>query len=704
MSRKIVFVGNCQSDMLYSLYKTYVAPVRREQVSKVASYEALSSADQRLIEDADLLIWQVLDSEPKAGFDLKMVHGKTIPFPMVTAAFLWPFGSLPHIRNAPLPYFRPGPYPDEYGDRFLNRQIQAGMDPAEAVAAYLELDVARAGRLDRLYELVMDRHRGRDEQCGFRCSELIEAYFRKEPVFLHPYHPNIRMAAYLAQEVFHRMGVEKATIDAIVSQWRATPFPRFEIPIHPGVCRHFNLDFLGSDHKFEYYTGERLTFSEFAQRYVSYSWNEPLLRGIMTARKRDPSRAEAELVIADLREGLAQSSGSAPGFFALGDMLGRIGRSSEAVEALRQAITMDPCQPHYLDRAVSLLLAEGHVADAEQMIRDYIGISATSAEAHTLLARVLAFRSQHEPAVKAARQAVSLSPCAPQMHLDMAQRLMASGDPIAAELTCRDALALAPWCSELYDRLAEALSQQNRKDEALAAVEQAIALNPAAIPSRKCLANLLFENGRLEAAEAAYRTAIALDSTDAGIWNGLARTLDRLARYEEALFAIRRSIELSSRNPGVLAFLAHLLSQNSEWQEAREVLTDAVRLFPNSAALCGRLAHILAFQGETAAAITTLYRALDIEPDNALWHVQLAQLSLQVGDADQAEHACRIGLAKNSEVPSLHACLSRALERQGRYPEALQEARAAARMIPHDSGLQRFICHLEGLTARVMAE
>jgi hypothetical protein len=63
--------------------------------------------------------------------------------PLLAGGFLWPFAGQPHPRNESFWFMPSGPYDGEMGDSYLNRLIDKGASPPEAVAQYLTLDVGR---------------------------------------------------------------------------------------------------------------------------------------------------------------------------------------------------------------------------------------------------------------------------------------------------------------------------------------------------------------------------------------------------------------------------------------------------------------------------------------------------------------------------------------------------------------------------------
>ena len=204
--RRIVFIGNCQMLALHDIYWRHVGAEAGDLLTYVPAYEAITEEHGQLIACADVIVEHVFDMPPTA--DTAKVPAAAVRqfVPVVSAGFLWPFAGEAHPHNPVGPELGGGPYPGELGDAFLNRALLRGEDVSEVVPRYLALDIARVGRLDRRYELFLDRQQQRDNICGYAIAGLIAEHFRTEQVFLSPHHPNLRVTLALAEQFLVKMG------------------------------------------------------------------------------------------------------------------------------------------------------------------------------------------------------------------------------------------------------------------------------------------------------------------------------------------------------------------------------------------------------------------------------------------------------------------------------------------------------------------
>jgi tetratricopeptide (TPR) repeat protein len=259
---------------------------------------------------------------------------------------MWPYTGKAHPKNGSFPYFDPGgPYPTELGDSFLNRMILDNVDPDEAVARYMDTDVATVKRLDRLQELLLDKQRARDRVCGYEFADWIVSRYQTEPLFRSPSHLETPLTLHLAAQLFERLDMDPAVVEAAAANPPTGLFPISATPIHPSVVEKFGLKFIGKDHRYRYFDEGSFTFEEFAGRYMRFAWNPKLAEGMHWFREGQHDKA-----LEALEQAVVTSPRSAIGRFVLSDLLARQHRLAEAIQRAREAVKLEPENRHYNDR------------------------------------------------------------------------------------------------------------------------------------------------------------------------------------------------------------------------------------------------------------------------------------------------------------------------------------------------------------------
>lgn len=689
--RRLVLIGNCQVHSLWHLYLRFVEGAAQQPITYIRSYEEISDPDRAAIETAELIVEQVQNFAPKAEIAGIATKAERMLLPVVNCGFLWPFAGQAHPNNPSPPYLEPGPYGAEISDCYLNRLIAKGTDPDEAAAAYEQLDVNAVVNLDRLYEISIEKQRDRDRLANFKIADVIEEHFRDELVFLTPYHPNTRIAIALAVQFFDRLKVSRGDIERMRRAIRVAPFPKTELPIHPAVARHFGLRYAGEDRRWRFLNEGSFTFREFAQRYVSCTWNEPLEEGLALTPGNDP-----ELAMVRLAEGLALSPDSALGHGAMAHVLDRLDRRDECVAAVRRAIALDPEHAPYRAQLGALLRRQGEHDLAEQAFRQALNLDPCDPHLVGLLANFLRERCRHDEAIAVVRAGLDHAPYAPNLHLELGHLIALSGEPAEAEQAFRRAAALDPGLLDAALSLVDLLEKQGRLNEAADLLIDFAAARPANRQLAGRLSRLLAGAG--PSAERAALRAIAVFPDDAGFRADLSEMLERMGRLEEAVAAAREAVRLQPQRAAFQSRIGQLLINSRNFEEAEQALRAAIALEPDIAHHYCQLGNVLSQRGRHAEAIAARERAVVIEPRNPYRLAQLGHVLMNAAEFTAAEETIRKAIALAPDVAEFRLDLSHVLSRAGRLCEAIEAARAGLGLEP---GHGRLNAHFGDLLLRI---
>ena len=353
---KIVFAGNCQAYALYYLYERHVAPERGETVGWVDAWDEPRLEDwRRELGDADIVIAQLFSNPTRVPVEALAEDKRLIRFPDLRGNFLWPYGNVGRIDN-PRPAFKAGgPYDTEVGDAFLNRLIEQKVAPDEALARYLDHDVARETHLERVFELTLDQQRKRDALTGFSTAETIESRFRTERLFNTQGHLSVDLFHLMAAEVYGRLGATDTQIAEVRRCVTSSPFERYhDAPLHPSVIAHYRLACVNEDTRYHHVQEGRFSFSERVLRYMRNAWAPELHEGFAVTDARDWPRA-----LALLDAGLTRAPGSAYGLDRRSYVLEQLDRWPEALADAEQAAALEPDDPHFGARREYLRSAVG---------------------------------------------------------------------------------------------------------------------------------------------------------------------------------------------------------------------------------------------------------------------------------------------------------------------------------------------------------
>lgn len=552
MARNIVFVGNCQANSIHHLFAASIAPVTGDSVSFVPCFAELSENSGRLLMEADLVSFQILDSDQKVSLnklrETREINfaAKVVEFPLVTGAFLWPHTGTKHPLNEALRFFPAGPFGSDFGDSFLNREISRGSDPAVALQKYLALDLGKSKDLDRLYELHRLSLQKKDRHSGFSCADYIDTWFRKERLFQTPTVVSRRLYLYLASEIFNRLGIPAALVERACAN---TPTPyaaHIELPLHPSIIRHFSLEFAKSTDRYHFYTDELFTFEQYAKRYLVYQFNKPLFKAIYAEDADMAVSAERKRKISKIRAGLSVSDGSGMAYFELSNLLMLEGDSAASLAEIKRACEFDPSNVRYQIFFANILKNENELNLAEDV----------------LLAGLIQW----------------------------------------------------PGVAALWHSLADIFRHQGRHDEATIAATRATEIEPYNPDFQRGLALSLLSGKNLPEARKAAQRAAALSPHDHHYQSLLGEVAMQAGDMQTAIDAFKSAAAISPEEPAFFRELAHCLSVKGQLAEAIEQMVKAVDLRPDSAENNAILAHFLASHGQIDEASPFLQRAISLAP------------------------------------------------------------------------------------------
>jgi tetratricopeptide (TPR) repeat protein len=679
-ARRIVLIGNCQINAMGQLYRRFAAGRTGDTVEHIPTYQDLSEKHRIAIEQADVVVEQLFDLKQQADTTALPTTTPRLFIPMVTAAFLWPFAGSPHPKNTGYPFLPTGPYDGEAADSYLNRMIAAGTDPEEAVEAYANLDVNKRVNLDRLFELVMDRQRARDAAAGYQIADIMEQHFRTEQIFLSPYHPNVRIATALATQLFEQLGAERKDIELMRHCTRVTPFPKGELPFHPGVCRHFGLDFVAPDRRYRFRNEGFFTFREFALRYMRYEWNEALEEGMHLAHTGKTEEARLRLVVALKRSPLSAAGhnsfshihnrqgarddavasarraveiepGSASYIVHLGEMLRQIGEGDAALEAVRSAVIIDPVEPHHHFLLAHLLRQRGELTAAREHLQEAVNLDPYSAKFQAELAEFTEAKGDSESALDAVLAAIALAPDDLDIRYRLIRLLGRMNRLQEAVDAARSAAALAPDSARAHTVLSDLLLRQDKRGQALTEAYLAAVCEPTSVHAYAHLGHVLRVTDDLPAAEAAFRRAAELDPLSAHIMHEMSVLLNQQQRLDQAVAAARKATELEPSNPHRFMHLTGLLTRQDDIAGALNSQRQAVSLQPDDLKFRVVLSDLFARQGRLDEALTEARIAAEHHPGSVRALCHLAHVTQMTGDFERAEGLLRtaIGFEPHNE-------------------------------------------------------
>ena len=296
-----------------------------------------------------------------------------------------------------------------------------------------------------------------------------------------------------------------------------------------------------------------------------------LARAVQLLDRRDTAGAERELaVILDAHPEDAQAL----------QMLGLIraaqARLDEAESLYRRSLASDPVQPAVFHNVGNLLRRVGRTQEAISALKQATALKANYAEAHLSLALAYADLGDHAGAEKSARDALRYQPNYLLAQQTLAVELCALQRPQEAERLLRRALAAGirdpRQAAAIEHTLAMALKQQERFSEALKLFDAAQSKVPDLPAVDFNRATTLQQLGHVDESVQWYRRAAARDPGHADAHAGLALMSALTGDFALARQAGSEALTRGAHNPNALIALAIADIEDGAFAQAGEKL------------------------------------------------------------------------------------------------------------------------------------
>jgi tetratricopeptide (TPR) repeat protein len=326
---------------------------------------------------------------------------------------------------------------------------------------------------------------------------------------------------------------------------------------------------------------------------------------------------------------------------AVGGLLHELGELDDSIDAYRKALALNP------NRALSyfylgLVFEEKNsLEDAEQAYRKTIEFKPDHIKAHKHLGYILRKLHKQEEALSLYQKALTVSPGDADIHLSFGNTLREFGRIEEAAMSYRTAINLNPDEARYTLALGKLYQAKGEHENALDCFQKTLRLKPDSATSHYNKGQILYTQGRHEEAVKSFREALRCKTDSPTYYTGLAAALMALNKHEEARVCCEKAMQLQ----------------------------------PNDSEATALAAQIAVRQGEVARAYNLLHPLLarDALSDNII--MAFANVSKDVGRADEAIRLLEQVLDKSADRTSetlvnLHFSLGKLYDREGIYDKA----------------------------------
>ncbi len=292
---------------------------------------------------------------------------------------------------------------------------------------------------------------------------------------------------------------------------------------------------------------------ELAQRALALDDSLPLAHGILSYvylgdQQLDQALTEAERAI-------ALDPNSADSYVLRAQMLNIAGRPAAALESIEQAMRLNPYYPDtYVFQLGFTYRQMGRSLEAIAALKEVLSRNPSFFTAYTELAfsYLQAWDSQVsqdpqilEQALAIVQKALALNDAFPWTHMVLGYIYLAKKQPAQALAEAERAIALDPSSADTHADLAEMLAYLGRPERAVQAAEQAMRLSPQPPGWYSHGLGIAYRLlGRLEEAVAAQKHDLSQNPYLLSTYRELAVSYSELGREEEARAAVAAILQL----------------------------------------------------------------------------------------------------------------------------------------------------------------
>jgi len=196
--------------------------------------------------------------------------------------------------------------------------------------------------------------------------------------------------------------------------------------------------------------------------------------------------------------------------------------------------------------------------------------------------------------------------------------------------------------------------------------------------------SLEHDPGALMLSRAAADAALALnqDSTDAHNARGF--VMQETGDHQSAMREMKIALALDPGNTQTLIWQAQVYTNLNQWQAAEAGFRRALQLRPNHWLAHNELGNLLEMQGRYTEALSEFRAASLVNPRNALALLNMGCMYLLLGRAGEASDRLQQSMKLKPDATA-SATMAQVLRSQGKPALALQFAKDATKLDPHDS-------------------
>ncbi|HEY1803694.1 MAG TPA: tetratricopeptide repeat protein [Terracidiphilus sp.] len=432
------------------------------------------------------------------------------------------------------------------------------------------------------------------------------------------------------------------------------------------------------------------------------------------------SRNDLKAALADFQSVVRLAPSAEQGHAALGSVLLRLERNSEAIGELQKALVLKPgdkdsqlnlaiayqkngqpakaiplfakleapdradkrsMSPSVLSSYAYALAEVKQLSAATQRMREAAAGEPHNAELQDDLGSLYAQQQDWTNASRAFSAALEIKPDFAAAHLHLGLTMQAQKQPGALD-ELQSAYHFAPRNPIVALELGKALANAGDDEHAIPVLQRAVELDPSSIPAMYQQGLALQRVNRTNEAVPLLQRAAAADPDNAEVLTNLGMALCMAQRAKDAVPILQRAAKLNQLSATARQNLAVAYIQLSQFDDAIVQLRAALSLSPNAPQLHYNLGYALKMQDDAAGAIPELEAAEKLDPAQPEAPYLLGVLYMQAGRYADAERELNVSLKLRPANSDGWATLGSVYNKLDKLPEAASALHESIRQDP----------------------
>ncbi len=288
--------------------------------------------------------------------------------------------------------------------------------------------------------------------------------------------------------------------------------------------------------------------------------------------------------------------------------------------------------------------------------------------------QILIEKGQYYQAFKLLKKAKKQRPDDKKVWFLLGEVSLWSGKPYQAIRYFETTLGLNPKQPQAMIKLGYLYLVTGYYDKARHIAQELLKFEPQNVYANLILGNVEALKGNLEEARKYFKKALELHPTDFRCYLELGDFYLLCREPEKALSAYQKAQKLAPKRPEVYLALGNFYLHQKEWTKAEEVLKQAIQYAPSPYEARGYRAYLAEFYveaGRVQKAFNLYRELLREEPSNYYFLVRYIEISLNLGQLQEAEKTLKVLGKTYPELFAVPYLKGHLFLIQGRYKDAI---------------------------------